>query len=94
MEMFKKYPYDERCYYVKIKDGMYLMSFIETSMPIFMKRTGNNLLIVVDTNRVQDVGRSFGTNMTGGPENYFFSAMGNFKKSDGVIESEPSIYRT
>ena len=92
-EQFKKYPYDERCYYIKIKEGLYIISFIETHMPIFLNKTGNNLLIIADTKRVHDVGRSFGTGMTGGPENYTFSAFGRFVKADGKVESEESKYR-
>jgi hypothetical protein len=83
-------PYDEPAWYVKIKENTYLVSVTEQNMA---KRDsgGNSLLFLIDTERVHDVGRSFG--VTGQvpdylPENYIFGAFGDFVFSDGVLEAK------
>lgn len=85
-------PYDERCHYIKIKQNLYLLSFLEDNLT-FRGRTGNNMLVLMNAARLHDVGRSFGLGQTGGPENYLFSAVGAWMESDGAVESEPSKYR-
>ncbi|MBQ6550151.1 MAG: NAD(P)H-binding protein [Lachnospiraceae bacterium] len=70
-------PYDERCYYIKIKKNIYLISFLESNMT-YRGRTGNNMLVLMDISRLHDVGRSFGLGGTGLPENYMFSAIGSW----------------
>ncbi|MDR1061993.1 MAG: molybdenum cofactor biosynthesis F family protein [Clostridiales bacterium] len=89
-------PYDEKAAYVKVRDGMYIVSIVEQSMA---RRglPGNSLLFLMDTRRVHDVGRSFGhTGQFGGegylPENYMFSAYGEFVRSDGELEAPPPFY--
>ncbi len=89
-------PYDEKATYIKVRDGLYIVSIIEQSMA---RRglPGNSLLFLMDTVRVHDVGRSFGhSGQFGGegylPENYLFAAYGDFVHSDGEIESKPPFY--
>ncbi|MDR1531616.1 MAG: NAD(P)H-binding protein [Clostridiales bacterium] len=89
-------PYDEKAAYIKVRDGLYIVSIIEQSMA---RRglPGNSLLFLMDTERVHDVGRSFGhTGQFGGegylPENYLFGAYGEFVYSDGGLESKPPFY--
>jgi putative NADH-flavin reductase len=85
-------PYDEPCHYIKIKKHIYLVSFLEDHLT-FRGKTGNNMLILMNSARLHDVGRSFGLGQTGMPENYMFSAVGQWMESDGSVESEPSKYR-
>ena len=70
-------PYDERCYYIKIKKNIYLISFLESNAT-YRGRNGNNMLVLMDISRLHDVGRSFGLGGTGLPENYMFSAIGTW----------------
>jgi putative NADH-flavin reductase len=82
-------PYDEPAWYVKIKENTYLVSVIEEQMA--KRGSGNSLLFLIDTERVHDVGRSFG--VAGQlpdllPENYIFGAYGDFVFSDGVLEAK------
>ena len=94
-EMLDLEPYDEKAAYIKIKDGLYLVSVMEQNMS---RRgfTGNSLLFLIDTVRVHDVGRSFGhAGLREGkvrPENYIFGAFGDFVYSDGVLEAKPNVY--
>ncbi len=86
------HPYDENCAYVKIKEHIYLVSFLENNMTI-QGGIGNNMLILMNTARLHDVGRSFGLHRDRTPENYMFSAIGAWAESDGGIEAAPSKYR-
>lgn len=91
----ERFPYDEPTTYIKVKEGIYIVSVIEQNRS---KRgdTGNTLLFLMDLVHVHDVGMSFGhTPPSSGaikPENYFFAAYGDFVYSDGVIESQKNIY--
>lgn len=86
-----EFPYEEPCYYVKLKERLYIVSFLESNMT-FRGLIGDNVLVVVDTARMHDVGRSFGLNQQHLPENYMLSAIGCWMESDGSIESQPSKY--
>lgn len=92
------YPYDEKAVYVKIRDGLYVVSFTEQN---YSKRgkIGNSLLFLMDTDRLHDVGRSFGHAgqfgaMTFHPENYLFGAYGEYMApdGDGQMETDPPFY--
>ena len=95
-EEMERWPYDEPTTYIKIKEGVYVVSVIEQNRA---RRgdTGNSLLFLMDLVRVHDVGRSFGhTPPSSGsidPENYLFAAYGDFVHSDGIIEAQKSVYR-
>jgi hypothetical protein len=90
-------PYDEKVRFIKIKRNIYLVNIIEQNMS---KRgmPGNSLLFLMDTERVHDVGRSFGHagNVGAGnkhePENYLFAAYGDFMYSDGQAEAVKNPY--
>jgi hypothetical protein len=85
-------PYDEKARFIKIKRNLYLVNIIEQNMS---KRglPGNSLLFLMDTERVHDVGRSFGHAGNVGPGNshepeiYLFAAYGDFVYSDGKAEA-------
>jgi hypothetical protein len=97
-DMWALNVYDEKSTCIKIKKNMYVVELIEQNMAK-AGATGNSLLFLMDTARVHDVGRSFGYAVDPekpgviSPENYLFSAYGDFVESDGVIEKARSIYR-
>ena len=89
-------PYEEEAHYIKLREGFYLLQFLEKNMS---RRgiSGNSLLFVMDMKRVHDVGRIFGHAPNKGEglpelENYGVSAVGRFMPSDGVIEARVSPY--
>ena len=94
--MIQREPYDEPASYIKVKDGLYIVACDEQNMA---RRgwTGNALLFLIDTDRVHDVGRSFGhAGMDVGKittENYIFGAFGAFIYSDGKLEAVPNRYK-
>jgi putative NADH-flavin reductase len=94
-EMMEREPYDEPAAFIKIKNGLYVVSCNEQNMST-RGWTGNSLLFLIDTQRVHDVGRSFGHAgmevRKVHPENYLFGAFGEFVESDGVLESQPNRY--
>ena len=84
--------------YVKIRHNMYVVSFTEQSMS---RRggIGNSLLFLMNTDRLYDVGRSFGhAGQFGGteyqPENYLFGAYGEWMEPEGDerLDYEPPFY--
>lgn len=84
--------YDERCHYIKVKENIYLLSFLEDNLT-YAGKTGNNMLILANTARLHDVGRSFGLGLTGAPENYMFAAIGAWNYDKDGVEDRPSLYR-
>jgi putative NADH-flavin reductase len=90
-------PYDETARYIKIKQNIYLVSFLEQNMSK-QGMPGNSLLFLMDVARVHDIGRSFGHagNVGAGNsydgENYMFAAYGEFVFSDGEIEAVKNPY--
>lgn len=80
--------FEEPSSYVKIKDGVYLFSFVEELMAR-SGRTGNSMLFVMNLNRMHDVGRSFGYNGEGKQENYTFGAFGVPEENE--LLNKPSI---
>ena len=95
-EMLEREPYDEPAAYIKIKQGLYLVSCLEKNIAC-RGGTGCSLLFLIDSVRVHDVGRSFGNvGLNEGhvhPENYLFGAFGEFVPSDGILESQPNRVR-
>ncbi len=59
---WEKYPYyEEKVYYIKIREGLYLYSVIEYAMCRLLKNQGGGeLLEIVNTARTQYIGRTFG----------------------------------
>ena len=95
-ELIEREPYDEPAHFIKIKPGLYLVSCQEKNMAC-RGWTGNSMIFLIDTQRVHDVGRSFGhAGLEVGkvhPENYLFGAFGEFVPSDGVLEAQPNLSR-
>jgi hypothetical protein len=94
LEKEKVWIYEEPIKCVKIKNGMYLCSFIEENMN---KRDnsigGNNLLTLSNMKEGFDVGRTFCLNANQQPESGMFIAYGSFTDEDTEIEHMPSPYR-
>ena len=85
------YVYEEPSDYIKIKDGMYVFSMTECMMN--RKRgQGNNLLFLMNLNRMYDVGRSFGYNGEGNPENYTYGAYGEYYDASDLLAKKSTDY--
>jgi putative NADH-flavin reductase len=88
------HPYDESAAYIKIRESRYLVTVVERNLA---KRGmgGNSLAFLIDTERVHDVGRSFGhagSFPDYDKENYIFGAYGDWAYSDGELEAKPYAY--
>ncbi len=88
----QSFNYDERCHYIKIKENIYLLSFLEDSLT-YSGHTGNSMVILANVARLHDVGRSFGLGRTGAPENYMFAAIGTWNTDQDGVENRPSVFR-
>jgi len=86
--------YDEPTRHIKIKDGLYLISFVEDNMnKVEPDRGGNNLMILVNTKAGYDVGRTFSLNRDQKPEHGLMKAYGEFTDEDIALAYEPTPYR-
>ena len=84
--------YEEPCDYIKIKDGLYIFSMTERRNNI-TNGQGNNLLFLMNLNRMYDVGRSFGHDgSTGLPENYTYGAYGRYYDASDVIAQKSTLF--
>jgi hypothetical protein len=84
----------EPAWYVKIKDGIYLFTFIEEHLERMTGPTtrGNSLAFLMNLKRMTDVGRSFGHNAQQQPENYCFGAFGRFVPVPKRFRDLKSVY--
>lgn len=84
----------EPAWYVKIKDGMYLFTFVEEHLEKLTGPTtrGNSLAFLMNFKRMTDVGRSFGTNARQQPENYCFGAYGRLVEVPERFRNHKSVY--
>ena len=96
---WKEHPYDEKATYVKMREGLYIVAFVEQSMAR-SGGTGNSLLFMMDTDRLHDVGRSFGHagDYSGPgykPENYLFGAYGEYAENSDrdTLDDDPPFYQ-
>lgn len=90
-ELMKEMPgSDEPAYYVKIKEGMYLVSITEQNMEkILGERAGfrSDALCFLDNwNRMYSVGRGFGTMTTDGQDREIFVMIGKYGVPEEVDE--------
>ncbi|MBR6322645.1 MAG: hypothetical protein IKR59_07230, partial [Lachnospiraceae bacterium] len=77
MERAGEHLYEEPGDYIKIKEGIYVFNANE-EMACRTRGQGNNLFFLMNLNRMHDVGRSFGHNGDGEPENYTYGAFGEY----------------
>ncbi len=67
----RKEPYyEENCIYIKLRENLYLFSFVEKNS------SGTQGLMVINTDRITDVGCFWGTNREKVQEAYTFNAYG------------------
>ncbi len=64
--------YEEDCLYIKLRENLYLFSFVEKN------GGGTQGLMIINTDRVHDVGSFWGPSPDGGNEAYMFSAYGKW----------------
>ncbi len=65
--------FEEPCIYIKITDGVYVFSWIESNYG-----SGTQGFMLMDTDRTHDVGCFFGVAPDGKPECYLVSAVGKY----------------
>jgi len=84
--------YEEPSDYIKIKDGIYVFNMIEEMAARGERKQGNNLLFLMNLNRMYDVGRSYGHNGEGNPENYTYGAYGMYFDASDTLEKRSTAY--
>jgi hypothetical protein len=85
----EKYPYyEEKVYYIKIRDGLYLYSVIEYAMcRLLQSQGGGELLALVNTVRTRYVGRTFGLDAQENAGHDIVGAPGCFINIPDEVES-------
>ena len=83
--------YEDYAAYIKVKDGLYIVSLLETLL-CRMRGHGNSLLFLMNLNEMHDVGRSFGTNDKGEDENYVFGAFGRDFDASDTLERKSTYH--
>jgi hypothetical protein len=99
-ELMKAMPgSDEPAYYVKIKEGMYLVSITEQNMEkILGEKAGfrsDTLCFLDNWNRMYSVGRGFGTMTTDGQDREIFVMIGKYgvpEEADAHFFTDPNPY--
>ena len=79
-DMFKGRPdpyYETDCLYIKLRENLYLFSFVE-----FNSGSGTQGLMVLNTDRLTDVGCFWGSNRQNEQEAYTFSAYGKWIREE------------
>jgi len=85
--------YEEPSDYIKIKEGIYVFNMIEEmACRVLPHRQGNNLLFLMNLNRLYDVGRSYGHNGEAQPENYTYGAFGEYYDASEILARKSSGY--
>ena len=84
----------EPAWYVKIKENMYVFTFVEEHMEKVTgpKTRGNSLAFLMNFERMYDVGRSFGINGQQEPENYCYGAYGRIVDYPEKYKNFKSLY--
>jgi len=83
--------YEEPCNMIKIKDGIYVFE-VNEEMGNRERGTGNDLFFLMNLKRMHDVGRSFGYNEAGQPENYTFGAFGEYYDASELLARESTEF--
>ena len=90
-EMMEEMPSsDEQAFYVRIKEGMYLVSITEQNLEkILGERFGfrsDTLCFLDNWDRMYSVGRAFGTKTTNGVDHELFMMIGKYGSPEEVDE--------
>ncbi|MBQ2086006.1 MAG: MoaF N-terminal domain-containing protein [Oscillospiraceae bacterium] len=83
--------YEEPCNMIKIKDGIYVFECNE-EMANRERGAGNDLFFLMNLNRMHDVGRSFGYNDRGLPENYTYGAFGEYYDASELLARDSTEF--
>ena len=83
--------YEEPGDYIKIKDGIYAFNANE-EMACREGRFGSNLFFLMNLDRMHDVGRAFGHNDDGVPENYTYGAFGEYYDTTELHQRKSTEY--
>ncbi|MBP0986110.1 MAG: MoaF N-terminal domain-containing protein [Oscillospiraceae bacterium] len=83
--------YEEPCNMIKVKDGIYIFECNE-EMANRERGSGNDLFFLMNLNRMHDVGRSFGYNGEGIPENYTYGAFGEYYDASELLARESTEF--
>lgn len=90
----KEMLYDEPTRHIRIKDGMYLISFIEANMNrVNPEVGGNNLMILTNLKDGFDCGRTFSKNSRQENEHGMFRSYGEMIEEYIPVQDEPTPYR-
>ena len=85
--------FEEPARYVKINSDLYLVTFIENNRNrVNAPEGGGDMAILVDTNRVHDVGRTFGAAPDGNHNFGLITATGKFVENDDPMITVESAY--
>ena len=82
--------YEENCLYIKLRENLYLFSFVEKN-----SGSGTQGMMIINTDRVTDVGCFWGSNRQNEREGYTFSAYGKWVREelpeDHTLEQVPKF---
>ena len=85
--------FEEPCTYIRIQDHLYLVTFREENRNrVDPSQGGGDLLVLVDTQRLHDVGRTFGQGPEGKPRFNLLTASGELVHSPDPMDTAPSPY--
>ena len=85
--------FEEPARYVKINDGLYLMAFIEENRNrVNAPEGGGDMVLLIDTVRVHDVGRTYGAHPDGTGNMGLITAHGKFVDNDDPMLDADSPY--
>ena len=85
--------FDEPCSYVKINETLYLAAFVEVNRyRVDPEQGGGDLLVLIDTDRVHDVGRIFCMGADGKPRLNLLTAHGRFVNTPDELETAENPY--
>jgi hypothetical protein len=85
--------FDEPCSYVKINENLVLATFIEINRyRVDPDQGGGDLLVLIDTDRVHDVGRIFSLGAEGKPRLGLLTAHGRFVDTPDEMETAENPY--
>ena len=92
-ERWGRVPFEEPCTYVKINETLYMVTFREENRNrVDPAQGGGDLLLLIDTERVHDVGRGFMMGPDGKGTFNLITAKGRYVDSDDPLDTSESPY--
>ena len=85
--------FEEPARFVKINENLIMVAFTEHNRNRVDRTQGRgDLIVLVDTDRVHDVGRTYGMQPDGTGKMGLITASGRFVDSDDPMDTDPSPY--